>query len=76
MSSRIHSEFGSLGHRVEGTATRQPKERFVQVDGLPGLLIRWERHPQGWEALCAWVDSAGGLRVESIVPGRVRPART
>ena len=81
MSSRITSDFGSLGDRTGDTGRPGPgrdgRTRWVEVDDgrwLPGVLVSWSRSPAGWLALVAWVDE-DGLKVASMPSARVRPAQ-
>lgn len=81
VSSRIHSEFGTLGERVnghhgaEGGATRSRHvEVFCDPYWQPGLLVRWIRSPEGWKGLCAWVSpDEDVLRVDLLPSDRFRP---
>lgn len=72
MSSRIRSDFGSLGDRV----SRAPATRHVEVRGgdvwHPGLLVDWLRVGDLWAAHVAWVD--GALHTAIVAADRVRPA--
>ncbi|SDB84011.1 hypothetical protein GA0111570_104231 [Raineyella antarctica] len=85
MSSRIGSDFGSLGDRTaEGAGARQPvgagregRTHWVEIDDgawLPGLLVSWSRSPAGWLALVAWVAD-GQLMVATVPSDRVRPVK-
>ncbi|QGF24758.1 hypothetical protein [Raineyella fluvialis] len=83
MSSRISSDFGSLGDRTGGTArgpaaaTEEGRTRWVEVDDgrwLPGVLVSWSHSPGGWLALVAWVDEER-LTVATVPSTRVRPVR-
>lgn len=81
MSSRITSDFGSLGDRAgSGHATAREAAgptRWVEVDDghwRPGVLVSWSRAPAGWLALVAWVAD-DELRVASLPSSRVRPAK-
>lgn len=81
MSSRIHSDFGTLGERVhrQGVeASGSPAGRHVEVfcdpHWLPGLLVHWVRSPEGWKGLCAWVSpDEDALRVDLLPSNRFRP---
>lgn len=80
MSSRITSDFGSLGDRTGGrtrpASDEQGRTRWVEVDDggwLPGVLVSWSRSPAGWLALVAWV-AEDHLKVASVPSNRVRPA--
>lgn len=55
MSSRIHSQFGTLGERLAAmdagrTKGRVPAHVWVQRDGewAPALRTAWARRPEGW----------------------------
>lgn len=81
MSSRITSDFGSLGDRTLGTtgkgADPTQRTRWVEVDDgcwLPGVLVAWSRSPAGWMALVAWV-AEDHLKVSSVPSSKVRPAQ-
>lgn len=52
MSSRVRSDFGSLGDRV----TRSGGAKHCLVDGTqPGIVWAWSRTPAGWAGLVAYV---------------------
>ena len=80
MSSRITSQFGSLGDRVgpQAPAPDCSQARHIEVfcDPFwqPELLVRWARTPEGWRGLCALVaPDDDQLRVGLLPADRFRP---
>lgn len=52
MSSRVRSDFGSLGDRV----ARSGGAKHCLVDGTePGIVWSWSRSTAGWAGLVAYV---------------------
>ena len=75
MSRRVNSELGSLAART--AATVAPRTAHVEVldadQSCPGVLVGWQRSPQGWLAHVAWVRD-GRLVVGLLEAARVRPS--
>src|SRR5664280_1140975 len=68
VSSRIRSEFGSLGERVR----RRPTHCVVD-EVHPGIVLSWSSSSAGWVALVAYADEAGELHVGTLPAARLRP---
>ncbi|GAB3698386.1 hypothetical protein [Mariniluteicoccus flavus] len=74
MSSRIRSDFGSLGQRVARTPATHHVEVRVDSTWHPGLLVDWIRVGDLWAAHVAWVD--GGLHSAIVAAADIRPKST
>lgn len=78
MSSRIRSEFGTLGDRLQrmnNEQSRRPANRHVIVDGtLPGLLLGWQQIQGQWWGTVAMAQ-AGKVELAILPAARVTPSR-
>lgn len=71
----------TLGHTHPQRSPEEhwlPRAEHVWVDGTPGLLCAWRRHPKrGWQAwvICAELDDLGEpvVRQAWVGAGDVRP---
>lgn len=74
MSSRIRSDFGTLGDRLQrmkGEQAHRPANRHVIVDGiLPGLLLGWQQIQGQWWGTVATAQ-AGKVELAILPAARV-----
>lgn len=71
MSSRVRSEFGTLGQRVRATG-RRALPCHVWVDGDAAVLCAWDQRADDWWGRCLHVVDGEGA--ESWVRAdRIRP---
>lgn len=84
VSSRIHSPWGSVGARLARMRPDQPSTARGRVPThvwvrrgemwQPGLLVDWERLPDGWSGTVAALDAEGDAALLRFHARDLRPA--